>query len=110
MQELISAEYQDLIYFLQKYFEERGTTLDIQIHKLTEEVGEVAKARIGELGVNPRLGVCATREDVVQELADVAITALVGIVFCGAEPNAALGKQAQKTIARLEQGGAPWAF
>jgi NTP pyrophosphatase (non-canonical NTP hydrolase) len=51
------------------------------ILKLTEEVGEVAEAYIGMQGLNPRKGVCRTRDDVLAELSDVIVTAAVAM--CG---------------------------
>ena len=50
-----------------------------RILKLTEEVGEVAQARIGMLGQNPRKGVTHTVGDVGDELCDVMLTAAVAI-------------------------------
>ena len=47
--------------------------------KLTEEVGEVADAFIGMHGLNARKGVCRTRDDLLDELADVIITAAVAM-------------------------------
>lgn len=44
--------------------------------KITEEAGEVVTATIGALGANPRKGVTNTFEKVLDELLDVAITAL----------------------------------
>jgi NTP pyrophosphatase (non-canonical NTP hydrolase) len=51
--------------------------LEIRLLKLTEEVGEAAEAVIGVRGLNKRKGVCHTREDILDELADVIITAAV---------------------------------
>ena len=50
---------------------------EVRILKLTEEVGEAAEALIGLRGFNARKGVCRTREDLLDELADVIITAAV---------------------------------
>jgi NTP pyrophosphatase (non-canonical NTP hydrolase) len=47
-----------------------------RIIKLMEESGEVAQAWIGYTGQNPRKGKTHTRDDVRDELADVAVTAL----------------------------------
>jgi len=51
----------------------------MRILKLTEEAGEVAQAYIGYTGQNPRKGFTHTQEDLLNELADVAITALCAI-------------------------------
>lgn len=50
-----------------------------RILKITEEAGEVSQAYIGMTGQNPRKGVTHTREDVADELCDVAITALTAL-------------------------------
>ena len=47
-----------------------------RIIKVTEEAGEVVSALIGYLGANPRKGVTHVRQDVIDELLDVAVTAL----------------------------------
>lgn len=47
--------------------------------KLQEEAGEAAAAYIGMIGQNPRKGFTHTEEDYVNELADVAVTALCAI-------------------------------
>jgi len=48
----------------------------MRVLKLTEEAGEAAAAYIGMAGQNPRKGVTHTLDDLLKELADVAITAL----------------------------------
>ncbi len=50
---------------------------EMGILKLTEEIGEAAEALIVMRGMNSRKGVCRTREDLLNELADVIITAAV---------------------------------
>ena len=50
-----------------------------RVLKVAEEAGEAASAYIGMIGQNPRKGVTATMEDVLSELADVAITAMCAI-------------------------------
>lgn len=52
---------------------------EVRLLKLTEEVGEVADAFIGMHGLNSRKGVCRTRDDLLDELADVIITAAVAM-------------------------------
>lgn len=51
----------------------------MRVLKLTEEAGEAAAAYIGMVGQNPRKGVTHTLEDLLGELADVAVTALAAI-------------------------------
>ena len=48
----------------------------MHVLKLVEEAGEAAAAYIGMMGQNPRKGVTHTRMDLLNELADVALTAL----------------------------------
>jgi len=50
-----------------------------RILKIAEEGGEAAQAYIGWIGQNPRKGKTHTREEVLDELADVAITAICAI-------------------------------
>lgn len=51
----------------------------MRVLKLVEEAGEAAAAYIGMVGQNPRKGVTHSRDDLLNELADVAITALCAI-------------------------------
>lgn len=73
------------IYRLTEWLDERDSISDqresiaLRILKLSEEVGEVAQAYIGYTGQNPRKGVTHTWNDVLDELADVAVTALVAM-------------------------------
>jgi NTP pyrophosphatase (non-canonical NTP hydrolase) len=53
--------------------------VEVRLLKLTEEVGEAAEALIGVRGLNSRKGVCRTRDDLLDELADVIITAAVAM-------------------------------
>ena len=51
----------------------------MRVLKLTEEAGEAAEAYIGMVGQNPRKGVTHSLDDLLGELADVALTALCAI-------------------------------
>jgi NTP pyrophosphatase (non-canonical NTP hydrolase) len=53
--------------------------VEVRLLKLTEEVGEVAEAYIGIQGLNKRKGICRTPDDLLDELADVIITAAVAM-------------------------------
>ncbi len=53
--------------------------VEIRLLKLTEEIGEVADAFLGVHGLNRRKGICRTREDLLDELSDVIITAAVAM-------------------------------
>jgi NTP pyrophosphatase (non-canonical NTP hydrolase) len=75
--------------------------LTCRILKVTEEAGEAAAAWIGVIGQNPRKGVTHTRDDVANELADVALTALVAIESLGMDARQILNGCADKVLARL---------
>jgi NTP pyrophosphatase (non-canonical NTP hydrolase) len=47
-----------------------------RLSKITEEAGEVIGAYIGYTGMNPRKGETHNRQQVIEELLDVAVTAL----------------------------------
>ncbi|MEU7149144.1 MazG-like family protein [Streptomyces sp. NPDC045456] len=77
----------------------------LRILKISEEVGEVAQAYIGMTGQNPRKGVTHTREDVADELCDVAITALTALASLVDEPEAVFAAhlgRVQQRVSELE--------
>ena len=71
----------------QLHHHHREVPPEVQVLKLTEEVGEAAEALIGLNGWNSCKGTCRTRDDVLDELADVIITAAVAMA--GIAPGAA---------------------
>jgi NTP pyrophosphatase (non-canonical NTP hydrolase) len=73
--------------------------MEVRILKLTEEVGEAAEAFMGVRGLNVRKGVCRSREDLLDELADVIITAAVAM---SAVANGSADEAAQHLEQRLE--------
>jgi NTP pyrophosphatase (non-canonical NTP hydrolase) len=78
----------------------------MRVLKLVEEAGEAAAAYIGMVGQNPRKGVTHTREDLLNELADVAITALCAIQHFTQDPDETRDVVMAKTagiIARVPQ-------
>jgi NTP pyrophosphatase (non-canonical NTP hydrolase) len=82
----------------------------MRLLKLVEEAGEVASAYIGMTGQNPRKGVTHTRQDVADELCDVAITALVALATITGDTRTAqaaldrhLAKQAPRFAALTQQ-------
>jgi hypothetical protein len=97
----ISVEYETLINELAEYFQGKEIPLPIQLLKIQEELGEAVQAYIGWMGWNPRKGVTHSSMDVVMELADVVITALVGIKMMGFIPDTILEQQASKARERL---------
>lgn len=74
----------------------------MRILKLAEETGEVAQAWIGYIGQNPRKGCTNSLLDVVDELADAALTALVAIQSLGYAPMEHLSERAAYCAERLE--------
>jgi hypothetical protein len=73
--------------------------------KLTEESGEVVTATIGALGANPRKGVTNTFEKVLEELLDVAITALGAYEHIGGHQGRALSELDGKIVRVAERAG-----
>jgi len=90
--------YIDFLIRCAKYF---GNTPETQVIKIMEEGGEVAQAWIGFTGTNPRKGVTHRAVDVADEMADVAMSALLGIVMLGFDPFDAMNKQQVKAEGRL---------
>ena len=82
-----------------------GVSQEIQLIKLTEEVGEAAEAFIGQLGLNPRKGFSHSKEDFIMELADVVVTAMVGIEMAGADPETIIDKKLDYIKARYMKVG-----
>lgn len=60
--------------------------LSMRMHKITEEVGEVAQAYVGVTGFNPRKGTSHTVQDLAKELCDVILTAQVALATVVDEP------------------------
>jgi NTP pyrophosphatase (non-canonical NTP hydrolase) len=50
-----------------------------RVAKVAEETGEAIDRLIAMTGQNPRKGVCGTREELLGELADVALTAILAM-------------------------------
>lgn len=73
-----------------------------RIAKVSEEHGEAVAAFIGATGQNPRKGVTHTIDDVVEELLDVAVTALGAIEHLRGNDGDALDLLAGK-IARVAE-------
>jgi NTP pyrophosphatase (non-canonical NTP hydrolase) len=81
--------------------------LGLRILKIVEEAGEAAAAWIGALGQNPRKGVTHDRQNVADELGDVAFTALVAAASLGYDPHELLEQVATKVLARLPSPQSP---
>lgn len=78
-----------------------GIPMHLQLMKVQEEVGEVAAAWIGWVG-NPRPEKRATRTDVVRELCDVALSALVALENLGEDSFGCLSTRAAVVRDRFE--------
>jgi NTP pyrophosphatase (non-canonical NTP hydrolase) len=99
--EVLTQPYKELILQLATYFVAHEVNITVQFLKIQEELGEVAEAWIGCLGLNPRKGFTHNFEDVVMELADVANTAIIAIQMMGFEPDNILRMQAAKAEERM---------
>lgn len=66
-----------IVAWLDKHNLATREEMGLRILKCCEESGEAAKAWIGFTGQNPRKGITHSKEDVINELFDVALTALV---------------------------------
>lgn len=66
-----------LVGWVDKYNIRTREEIGLRVLKVFEEAGEAAQAWIGYTGQNPRKGITHTPDDVVNELLDLAITALV---------------------------------
>lgn len=81
----------------------------MRVLKLTEEAGEAAAAYIGMVGQNPRKGVTHTLDDLLGELADVAITALCAIQHFTRDETVTRALLAGKTARIIARAGIPQA-
>jgi NTP pyrophosphatase (non-canonical NTP hydrolase) len=79
--------------------------VEIRLLKLTEEVGEVAEAFLGVHGLNKRKGVCRSREDLLDELADVIITAAVTMSGITGDADEARSHLERRLTAVTERAG-----
>ena len=76
-----------------------------RLSKITEEAGEVIAAYIGHTGQNPRKGRTHHEGDVIEELLDVAVTALGAVEHMGGHEGLALGALFEKINAVAERAG-----
>lgn len=91
---------------LAAWLDSAGVTEWQQIIKVSEEAGEVAKAYLGYIGT-ARKGVCATRRDVLDELADVAIAAMVAMKRMGYVPDRVVAQRITEVRDRIKDGEEP---
>jgi hypothetical protein len=76
-----------------------------RIAKIAEEHGEVVAAFIGATGQNPRKGITHAPSDVVDELLDVAVTALGAIEHLNGHDGSALRLLNRKIITVATRAG-----
>lgn len=95
------ADVQILTDWLNDHNDVTDHEITLRILKLSEEVGEVAEARINQLAQNPRKGKWATEQDVIAELCDVIVTAMVAINTITGDPVVSRGHLAAKFTALL---------
>jgi NTP pyrophosphatase (non-canonical NTP hydrolase) len=76
-----------------------------RVAKVAEESGETIQALIGLTGRNPRKGVCATKDDLREELLDVALTALAAIEHIDDHPGNSFDLLVDKTKRVAERAG-----
>jgi NTP pyrophosphatase (non-canonical NTP hydrolase) len=79
--------------------------VEIRLLKLTEEVGEVADAFLCVHGLNKRKGVCRSRDDLLDELADVIITAAVAMSGITGDVDEARSHLERRLAAVTERAG-----
>ena len=79
--------------------------VEVRLLKLTEEVGEVAEAFLGVHGLNKRKGVCRSRDDLLDELADVIITAAVAMSGITGDVDKARSHFERRLAAVTERAG-----
>ncbi len=70
------ADIRDITAWLDESNPDSPHEDSMRVLKLLEESGEAAAAYINMVGQNPRKGVTNTQDDLLKELADVAITVL----------------------------------
>ncbi len=73
----------------------------MRLMKLSEEVGEVTAAYIGMVGQNPRKGVTHSAADVVEELCDVIVTAMVALHQFTDQPAEVFAAKVQRIAERV---------
>lgn len=76
-----------------------------RLAKITEEAGEVIEAYIGATGQNPRKGITHSAGDVVEELLDVAVTALGAVEHMTGHQGIALARLEAKIRAVAARAG-----
>lgn len=101
---VVSDSWLQLIDDLEQHYTRYGDgNLANQIIKIQEELGEVAEAYVGYVGINPRKGITHDLQSIAEELADVIVTAALAIRYAGFGINQILEAQEKKTRERLAE-------
>lgn len=79
----------------------------MRVMKIGEEFGEAVEAYIGMTGQNPRKGVTHTQTDLLNELADVAVTALCAMQHFTQNATVTRGMLAAKVSAIIARSDIP---
>lgn len=77
----------------------------MRVMKVAEEGGEAVAAYIGMVGQNPRKGVTHTMNDLLSELADVAVTALAAMQHFTQDEAVTRGHLAVKVDQIIKRAG-----
>jgi hypothetical protein len=106
-----------LLAYLSRWLDESQGDRDAEavlwgrVAKVSEEAGEAIASLIGATGQNPRLnplmGITHGYDDVVDELLDVAITAMTAVEHMTGNDARPLGLFQEKVGAVAERAGAP---
>ena len=100
-----------LLAYLSRWLDESEGDRDAEavlwgrVAKVSEEAGEAIAALIGATGQNPRKGITHTYDDVVDELLDVAITAMTAVEHITGNDAKSLDLFQEKVGAVAERAG-----
>lgn len=92
----------ELVAWLDRENGRTAEEMTLRILKIGEEFGEVAQARIGQLGQNPHKGTTHTRQDVADKLSDVIVTAMVALASLVDDPEQVFAAKLQRIADRVK--------
>lgn len=107
----MSAVASDALVALSRWIDNQNKHRDPEaitwgrLAKIAEENGEVIEAYIGATGQNPRKGVTHTDEAVLEELLDVAVTALGAYEHIDAHQGRSIYELQDKIIRVADRAG-----
>lgn len=97
---ILGEDYEKFLLRLAAYFRTVGVTQELQVLQTVSEAGEAADAMVRFRKGNPRKSP-KSAIDVAHELADTAVTAMVGIILMGYDPSHILETQKLKAEGRI---------